>query len=401
MENNEDFYSKIVYKKNAFSDFAIDLKVYYRQKRVAFVSTKGVSSRFITEIVNALSIAGCEFYQFIAKHHFDMQELKILSDMFIEKQFDLIVVLGAGKAIDVAKYFASVFNLPYMVCPTAPTNISYFSKLCVNPYDSTRSFFAEEPERIYISEPCIKKAPKNLIKQGICFVLSFYEFMVSTIVDNILFDKNIDTSAVRKVLEKLQKNIDDILTGDDDSKLQLMDYMIELGFYFRQYNFFDLSCYNLYFILEKISSENGKQIGSGEAMLVCSKMLLESYRTLFVQKNIELLDLPNYEKMSKIIEKYGIFCKKINNFAYFDKICKNKQLLERLNNLKEEFFYQCKKNIKELEKDLNKLQNYNKFTSSDKINLAHCFSAISVLPFVSNNNYIVSLIGGIGALNCL
>ena len=82
-------------------------------------------------------------------------------------------------------------------------------------------------------------------------------------------------------------------------------------------------------------------------------------------------------------------------------LTKNKQLLERLNNLKEEFFYQCKKNIKELEKDLNKLQNYNKFTSSDKINLAHCFSAISVLPFVSNNNYIVSLIGGIGALNCL
>ena len=401
MENNEDFYSKIVYKKNAFSDLMIDLKVYYRQKRVAFISTKGVSSKFITEVVNALSVAGCEFYQFIAKHHFDAKELDILSNMFIEKQFDLVVVLGAGKATDVAKYFANVFNVPYIVCPTAPSNIAFFSKLCVNPYDSSRSFFADEPERIYISEVCIKKAPRQLVKQGVCFVLSFYEFIVASMIDNILFDKNNDVSGIRKVLEKLQKNITDILTGDDDAKLQLMDYIIDIGFFFRNYNFFNLSCYNLYFILEKISIENNKQIGAGEALLVCSKILLECYKTLFVQKNIELYDFPNYEKIAKKVEKYGIFCKKINNFAYFNKICENKQLFERLNNLKEEFCYQCQKRMQELKNNLLKLNQYSQSSNCDKINLNYCLEAISILPFISNNNYIVSVMGGLGIFNNL
>ena len=36
MENNEDFYSKIVYKKNAFTDLMIDLKVYYVVKLLKF-----------------------------------------------------------------------------------------------------------------------------------------------------------------------------------------------------------------------------------------------------------------------------------------------------------------------------------------------------------------------------
>ena len=51
MELNDEYYSKIVYKKNAFNDLMVDLKVYYFGKRVLFLSTKGVSSKHITEVV--------------------------------------------------------------------------------------------------------------------------------------------------------------------------------------------------------------------------------------------------------------------------------------------------------------------------------------------------------------
>ena len=401
MELNDEYYSKIVYKKNAFNDLMVDLKVYYFGKRVLFLSTKGVSSKHITEVVNSLSLARCEFVQFISKHHFDNAELKTISDLCLQNMFDLIVVLGSGKSVDVAKYFANVFNVPYFVCPTAPTNISYFSKLCVNPYDSTRSFYADEPERIYISEMVIKKTPKHLIKQGICFILSFYEYIVSVGIDNILFDKNVDTTGVKKVISKTENELDDLLTGDDDAKLSLMDFLIDLGYHFRDADFFAMSNYNLFFVLNKISAEQEKNIGCGEMMLVCSKMLIESYKKLFAQKTVKRLIFPDYEKIAKKVKKFNIFAKKINNFLFFDEICENKKLLERINNLKEEFCFQCTKRGAELALSLDKVAKYNKFTYGDKLDIDNCFEAMSVVPFVTKNNFLVSLIGGIGMLNVL
>ena len=399
MDNCDEYYSKIVYKKNAFCDLAVDLKVYYFQKRILFLTTKSVPVRFVTEVLNALSVAQCEFEQFVSKFNYDESELKQLSNKFIDKHFDLVVCLGSGKTTDVAKYYANIFNVPYICCPTAPTNISYFSAFCVNPHDVTRSFVAEEPERIYISEAIIKKSPKHLIRQGVLYVLSFYEYVLSVVIDNVLFDKNVDTTDIKKILSKCENNLDALLCGDDDEKLSLMDCLIDMGYYFRSIEFYNLSCFNMFLLLCKIAEKSEIKIGSGEALFVCSKLLIEAYIKLFSSKKIKRYDLPDFQKIAKKLQKYGIFIKKINNFCYFNRICNNFQLLERVNNLKEEFLFQCNKRKQEQKKSLNKISSYNKYNCNQKPNLEHYLSALEVLPFVGDNNIIVSLLGATGLMN--
>ena len=139
---------KIVYKKHAYEDMKFELQSRYYNKKVFIFTTKSLTNSHLTEIMSAISMAGCEFKYFVAKHNYSLDELKALSEKLTMENFDLFISFGAGKACDVTKYFANIFNVPYFVCPSACSNISYFNNICINPYDSTRSFLCDEQLKI-------------------------------------------------------------------------------------------------------------------------------------------------------------------------------------------------------------------------------------------------------------
>lgn len=99
--------------------------------------------------------------------------LKIVS--FIEKKIKkkIIVGIGGGRAIDVAKKVASDLNLPLISIPTAPSHDGLISKnasLYIKNYERV-SFKATYPKKIFIPLKLWRKSG-NLKKAGFCDILS-------------------------------------------------------------------------------------------------------------------------------------------------------------------------------------------------------------------------------------
>lgn len=397
MEN--DFYNRIIYKKNAFLELKDYLKYNYDGKKVLIISTKDMVNNHLTEIMNCVSLSSCTFKHFISKNNFSNYELKQLCEMLTLENFDVYIVYGEDKAVMVAKYFANIFCVPYIVCPSSCGCLACFSNVCVNPYDCTRSFNCEFPDKIFISESVVKTSSLDSIKQSVYFILSLEEMLAMSSFENILFDKQIDCSQIIKNILKLQKELKSIMSGDSEAKLILMDIVIDTTYELEKVNMFEWSTFNLYTLMKKIFLNSNNYSSNGEIVLLSSKILLLCYKNLFLQKKIKQLEFPNFSKIIKNIQKNDIFCKKINNFQYFNSILSKKELLTRLNNLKEEFLYQCNKRIDEQDQMLNIIKSYDDIFTHETPKLSDVFSAVNVLPFVCDNNYIVELIGGIGLAN--
>ena len=381
MEN--EFYNRIVYKKNAYLELKEDLEKYYFGKKIFLLTTKSLVNSHFTDIMNSISLANCSFKHFVAKNNFSENELKTITDIISQESFDLFVVFGAGRATMVTKYFANIFCVPYIICPSACSNVCYFSNICINPYDSTRSFKCDYPERIYISDAVIKTCPRNLTKQGIFHIMALEELIAISTIENILFDRHNDYSNICSVIEKLK----------------LMDMLIEVAFYLDNIDILKNSTFNLFSIMQKIFEYNNDFVGSGEAYLLASKTLLLCYKKFFDQKNIKQLEFPNFQKIIKNIKKYSIFYKKINNFSYFKEILSKKELIIRINNLKEEFSFQCTKRIQNQENMLSIIKLYDGIFSYETPQMSNVLSAVNVLPYICENNYVVSLLGGMGYIN--
>lgn len=397
MEN--EFYDRIVYKKNAFVDLKEDLIKYYYGKKILLITTKSLVNNYLTEIMNCISLAKCSFKHYVAKNNFSNQELRELSEVLTQEGFDLYIVFGAGRATTVTKYFANIFCVPYFVCPSACSNFGYFNKICINPYDSSRSFECDYPERIYINEAVIKTVPRKLVKQGVFSILAFEEMLCSATIENILFDKHIDCGEIVKIITKLKKELKGIMSGDVDQKLILMDLLIDLSYQIEKINLFNWATFNLYCIMQRIFENSNEYVGCGESLLLASNTLLLCYKNFFSQKKIKQLELPNFPKTVKNIEKYAIFCKKVNNIAFFKDVISKKDLIVRLNNLKEEFCFQCNKRLDEQQEFVNIIKSYDEIFTYQSPELKYVFSAVNVLPYVCENNYIVSLMGGLGVVN--
>ncbi len=397
MEN--EYYSRIVYRKNAYLELAQYLGQNYYGKKVLLISTKSLVNSNLTEIMNAISFAKCSFKHFIAKNNFSENELKLITNLVSDESFDLYIVFGGVRATMTTKYFANIFEVPYIVCPSMPSGIGYFSNICINPYDSARSFLCKYPEKVFISEVVIKTCPKKFVKQGVYFVLAFEEYVATCNIENILEGTHYDFSPIESIIEKLTKELKDIMSMDVDEKLKLMDILIDLGYECSKIDLFKNAVFNLYSIMQKVLKDNGEFLYGGECYLLSSNVLLCMYSNFFKQKEIKRLEIPDIEKLVKNISKYSIFYKKINNLSFFNKIVNKKDLLVRLNNLKEEFYFQCNKRLSEQNKMLDIIKSYDNVFVFNSPQISNVFTAINVFPFITENNYVVMLMGGLGYFN--
>ena len=85
--------------------------------------------------------------------------------------------------------------------------------------------------------------------------------------------------------------------------------------------------------------------------------------------------------------------------SFFNSIANKKELLIRLNNLKEEFYFQCNKRLCEQNKMLDIIKSYDNIFVFDPPQIKNVFTAINVFPFITENNYVVTLMGGLGYFN--
>lgn len=99
-----------------------------------------------------------------------------IANRVIEKNKDLIIGVGGGKVLDLAKYIAYITKLELLSIPTTVANDGIASPISVlkDEKNLTRSLGAKVPTGILIDLDIVKKAPEKYLKAGIGDILSNY-----------------------------------------------------------------------------------------------------------------------------------------------------------------------------------------------------------------------------------
>lgn len=148
-----------------------------------------------------------------------------LSEKIIENEIEIIIGLGGGKVLDVAKYSAYTSKIPFISIPTTVANDGIASPISVlkDKEGFTRSLGAKVPTGILIDLNIIKNSSVKFLKAGIGDILSNYtalfdwkiskekvndfSYLVSKVAFNSIFyfdNKNLESEEfIKKVCESI------------------------------------------------------------------------------------------------------------------------------------------------------------------------------------------------------
>lgn len=396
MDCNNTYYKKIVYKKNAFEDLKTYVKLNYANRGICLVTTKSVPSEEVTSLLNGLFGASENVFHFVARNGFDERELDKLNKKISGGEFNLIVSFGGGKCCDVVKYFASKFDLPFIVCPSIASSLAYFSKLCINPYNANDSFCVKMPNKIFIQESVIKNASCYSNINGLCFLHSLRSVFLENIINDEDNEKYIYLG-LEKLFNKLDQEQTNILLCNEDSNLVLMDLFIDFGFFI---GLIERENYliNAYEIYESVNREKSEGF-VGKKMLVISKTILSVLKKFLELNVLDVLEVPDYENISNFIEKYEIFNKKLKNNAYFtnfmEKAYVKKQLFENRHDIYKRVCFELLK----INMFCKKVKNVYKKGIETEEDFENLTSSIAIAPYVYGENILIDFVAGSGILN--
>lgn len=397
MVDNNAYYKKIIYKKNAFEDLKTFVKINYNNKNICLISTKSVPAEDVTSLLNGLFCASEKVSHFVARCGFDNRELEKLNNKLASGEFDLLVSFGGGRCCDVVKYFANCYNLPYIVCPSVASSISYFTSYCINPFLPSESLNAKMPVKIFIQEGIIKGASCYSNINGLCFLHSLRCVYIDGIIKNKENEKYIFVG-LEKLFAKLDNEQTNILLCNEDSNLILMDLFIDFGFFINSLNEqnYLLKTYEIY---ETVKTQTARSFVGKELLLICR--VIFSVIKKYIELNLyNIIEMPNYPKISKMIKKTEIFSKKIKNCAYFCEILKNAPIKkEYLTNRQSIYNLVCFQmlQINSFCKKVKSVYKYGIDVEDDFEEVIYC---VAISPYLYNGNFLVDYIAGSGILNC-
>ena len=388
------YYKKIVYKKNAFDDLKTYIKIHFSNKKILLVSTKSVPAENVTSLLNALFCGSESVLHFVGRNNFDELELNDLKAKIFDS--DLVIAFGGGRCCDVVKFFCHNFNLPYIVCPSAATSISYFTSYCINPYDSSKSFYAKMPNKIFIQEDVIKKSSCSTNIVGLCFLQSLRALFVEGVLNDNYKERFI-FMGMEKLFAKLDREETNILLCNEDSNLVLMDLFIDFGFFMGMFVVEDYYLINMFCIYQKI---NNRACGGGE-MLLCAKAILEAMGRFLHYGCVRVFEVPNYKGVEKLIKNYKIFAKKIKNNIYFNSFWQKVCLKVDFLNNKQNNFKLINFHLKTIDNFVIRVKNvYKKGLNIGDV-CQSSLIALAIAPYMCGETAFVDYMAGSGIFNSI
>ena len=395
MENT--FYKNIIYKKNAYDDLKTFIKLNYANKNVFLITTKSVPADSVANVFNALFAGTENVSQFVARCNFEKDELDLIDEKIKKSKPSIIVSLGGGRCCDVVKYFAHKCNINYVVCPTVATSLAYFSGYCVNPYNSTSSFYAKEPTRVFICEGVIKNSSCLVNINGLCFLHS----LRAIYVENIVFDREKDgyiTVGLEKLFKKLDAEQTNILLCNEDSNLVLMDLFIDFGFFINNLNLQEYYLINMYELL--CGHENNLEQFCGKKMLLCCKAILTLFKEYIELGTLKTLEKNKYSLVANLMNKNNLLQKNIKNNAFFNnfeqKLCTKRNFLDKRSIIFENVLLQ----LKSLTAFFASVKSVYKHGIEISGNYQPVFNALMLAPYLFEGSDFTNLIACSGILNC-
>jgi len=141
------------------------LKSFDNYKKISLISGPNVKKFIHKKINKSLVLSKIKFVWHIAKNN-EIKSIKEIEKKVRKDRSDLIVGVGGGRSVDIAKMIAFNTKKPFVSIPTAASHDGIASPFVSIRSDKPHSIVATAPLGVFVDIDIIKKAPKRLLASG-------------------------------------------------------------------------------------------------------------------------------------------------------------------------------------------------------------------------------------------
>ena len=154
----------IVGEKN-INDIGSFLKSLKNIKKVSLVSGNNVKKIVQSKIESSLSASKIQMVWHLAKTN-DKKSIQQIEQNVGKSKSELIVGVGGGRSVDIAKIIGFNLDLPFVSIPTSASHDGIASPFVSIKGNKPHSLVATAPLGVFVDVDIIKKAPKKLLASG-------------------------------------------------------------------------------------------------------------------------------------------------------------------------------------------------------------------------------------------
>jgi glycerol-1-phosphate dehydrogenase [NAD(P)+] len=136
-----------------------------KPKKVSLITGKHVMRILQKKIEKSLRISKIKFVWHITKDN-ELKSIKNIQNKVKKDNSELIVGIGGGRSVDVAKMIAFNLRKPFVSIPTAASHDGIASPFVSVKSKKPHSIVATAPLGVFVDIDIIKKAPKRLLASG-------------------------------------------------------------------------------------------------------------------------------------------------------------------------------------------------------------------------------------------
>ena len=154
----------VVGEKN-INDIGSFLKSLKNIKKVSLVSGNNVKKIVQNKIESSLSASKIQMVWHLAETN-DKRSIKKIEQNVGKSKSELIMGVGGGRSVDIAKIIGFNLDLPFVSIPTSASHDGIASPFVSIKGNKPHSLVATAPLGVFVDVDIIKKAPKKLLASG-------------------------------------------------------------------------------------------------------------------------------------------------------------------------------------------------------------------------------------------
>lgn len=391
----EQFYSNVIYQKNAIKELGNNLAQNYFKKRVLCVFSNQAKKDHLSQIVNVLSKAGCVFST-LTLDRAPFVSRQMISEIYSSKSraYDLVVGVGGGACSDATKLLAKKYFCPSIFVASSFSNMSMFNTFAVVENGEKVEFdYAFAHSKVYIDEGWVKNFDSKKFDQTEMFLCS-----LATSADDLCFYKTIfgqnspfDVELLKQTIIEMKQELSK-LKNDDERNLKLEDYVVEISYILRDSQIEYFHFIKMANLLSRLLLKKHIQKSFGELCYISSLTLQKFYSEFYQIKHIQLFEPYVPSDLQRLSSKFSMrrtsFKNVENNYYYH----KNKLFFQKINAVKQNL-------AKKTQLTKNYILNFEDFLIEETLCGEDLYDLFKALSLAYDSGMVVGLIKRTGLLN--
>ena len=156
---------KIVVGEKNIADIGNFLKSLKNTKKVSLISGSNVKKIVQKKIQKHFDLAKIENIWYLAKTN-DTKSIRDIEKKVSQNKSDLIIGVGGGRSVDIAKMIGFNLALPFVSVPTSASHDGIASPFVSIKGDKPHSLVTTAPLGVFLDVDIMKRAPKKLLASG-------------------------------------------------------------------------------------------------------------------------------------------------------------------------------------------------------------------------------------------